>query len=512
MDCMAGLHIAAITNTTSSAMPPKPWANWRNQLPKGKRRLDFDDESRKEPKREAQSGSGGTSTADSRNVNNSRYNRHNEESRPRERSTGERGSGNGGSDRGGSSGGLNTAVHPLLRDLASVPQAAKQGPKRQRKPRSIFDPASLNPYLNQGDVSGQSHKPRPLQLNPQGKYVAQGEQLRERLKKEKEEEEYQRQLALKNLLPDENLGEQLYKPQWPPLIESWDRPYLQTRLYDDFKGEFVYDDEEAPVSIYVQHPVPVLVHRPEVELALHLTKKELKRKRRNERLARHKEKQDRIRLGLDPPPPPKVKLSNLMNVLTNEAIKDPTGVEMKVREQVEERHRQHMKANEERQLTPEQRHEKTKERHERDLGRGVFTTVYRIDSLENGQHQYKVDVNAKQMDLYGMVLYNPRFNLVIVEGGERGIKYYRRLMTSRIDWTQTDQTKQQQSTTQGGSSHISQPFLQSLNRCTVVWEGQLRQLSFKKWSRMYTSSDDEACDLLARFGLENYWREAAAAV
>ncbi|PVH23764.1 hypothetical protein CXQ85_004057 [Candidozyma haemuli] len=353
-----------------------------------KRRLDFDDESRKEPKREAQSGSGGTSTADSRNVNNSRYNRHNEESRPRERSTGERGSGNGGSDRGGSSGGLNTAVHPLLRDLASVPQAAKQGPKRQRKPRSIFDPASLNPYLNQGDVSGQSHKPRPLQLNPQGKYVAQGEQLRERLKKEKEEEEYQRQLASKNLLPDENLGEQLYKPQWPPLIESWDRPYLQTRSYDDFKGEFVYDDEEAPVSIYVQHPVPVSVHRPEVESALHLTKKELKRKR--------------------------LKLSNLMNVLTNEAIKDPTGVEMKVREQVEERHRQHMKANEERQLTPEQRHEKTKERHERDLGRGVFTTVYRIDSLENGQHQYKVDVNAKQMDLYGMVLYNPRFNLVIL--------------------------------------------------------------------------------------------------
>lgn len=347
-----------------------------------------------------------------------------------------------------------------------------------------------------------SHRPRPLQLNPQGKYIAQGEQLREKLKKEKEEEEHRRRLREKNLLPDESIGEHLYQRQFPPLIEWWDRPYLQTRLYDDFKGEFVLDNEEAPVSIYIQHPVPVLNERHEVEPGLFLTKKELKRKRRNERLARHQEKQDRIRLGLDPPPPPKVKLSNLMNVLTNEAIKDPTGVEMKVRQQVEERYKQHMKTNEKRRLTPEQRHEKTKQRLERDLDRGIFTTVYRVDSLDNKQHQFKVDINAKQMELHGVMLFNPRFNLVIVEGGEKAIKFYKRLMTARIDWNEKSQAE---------GSPDSQPILQpSRNSCTIVWEGQIKQLSFKKWLRMYTSTDNEAIDLLARFGVDNYWREAAA--
>ncbi|PIS50164.1 hypothetical protein CJI97_004854 [Candidozyma auris] len=436
--------------------------NWRDKLPKGKRRLDFDDEPAPPKKAPPKTPSASQSKQPS--------------------------------------GGLNVEVHPLLRDLASVPQAQK-GPGK-RKARSVFDPAALNPYLNQSDVRAPSHRPRPLQLNPQGKYIAQGEQLREKLKKEKEEEEHRRRLREKNLLPDESIGEHLYQRQFPPLIEWWDRPYLQTRSYDDFKGEFVVDNEEAPVSIYIQHPVPVSNERHEVEPGLFLTKKELKRKRRNERLARHQEKQDRIRLGLDPPPPPKVKLSNLMNVLTNEAIKDPTGVEMKVRQQVEERYKQHMKTNEERRLTPEQRHEKTKQRLERDLDRGIFTTVYRVDSLDNKQHQFKVDINAKQMELHGVMLFNPRFNLVIVEGGEKAIKFYKRLMTARIDWNEKSQAE---------GSPDSQPISQpSKNSCTIVWEGQIKQLSFKKWSRMYTFTDNEAIDLLARFGVDNYWREAAA--
>ncbi|PSK34661.1 hypothetical protein C7M61_005021 [Candidozyma pseudohaemuli] len=454
-------------------MPPSLGANWRLQLPRGKRRLDFDDEPTKDKKREVKPPSKSQPNITINNTNtpssSGSQSRQHDRAPLSKSSTSQKDQKNDGPRLG-----LNTEVHPLLRDLAAVPQA-QGGPK---KPRSIFDPASLNPYLNQTAAGALTHRPRPLSLNPQGKYVAQGDQLREKLKKEVAEEKRKNELASKNLLPDENIGEQLYKPQWPPLIESWDRPFLQKRLYDEFKGEFVYDSEEAPVSIYIQHPVPVYVNRTEVELALHLTKKEMKRKRRNERLARHKEKQDRIKLGLDPPPPPKVKLSNLMNVLTNEAIKDPTGVEMKVRQQVEERHRQHMKVNEERQLTQEQRHEKIHQRHERDLSRGVFTTVYRVDKMDSKQ-QYKVDINAKQMELHGMVLFNPRFNLVIVEGGEKAIKFYRRLMTSRIDWD-------------------SQP---NGSPCEVVWEGQLRHLSFKKWSRMYTSSDEEATTLLARFGL-----------
>lgn len=43
-----------------------------------------------------------------------------------------------------------------------------------------------------------------------------------------------------------------------------------------------------------------------------------------------KDKQDRVLLGIEPPPPPKVKISNLMRVLMNEAVQDPTQIEKQV--------------------------------------------------------------------------------------------------------------------------------------------------------------------------------------
>ncbi|ODV68401.1 Pre-mRNA-splicing factor 3 [Hyphopichia burtonii NRRL Y-1933] len=337
------------------------------------------------------------------------------------------------------------------------------------------------------------HKPRPLQLNPQGKHIAKANELRQRLKEEELERQRIEDIRLKGLLPDENLAEHLYKPQYPPIVEWWDRPYLSEMKYG---SELKLDSEEAPVSIYIQHPVlippPWESHLSE-EKAMYLTKKEMKRIRRNDRQQKHKDQQDRIKLGLDAPPPPKVKLSNLMNVLTNEAIKDPTGVEMKVKQEVEERYQKHMQENEERKLTKDEKHDKIKRQHEQDLQKGYFTTVYKVQTLQDPQHFFKVDMNAKQLDFVGVILLNPRFNLIIVEGGLKNINFYKKLMTRRIKWTQGGQLED-----------LSQ------NQCDVLWEGQLKQLHFKKWSVMHSSNDDEAYMVLNKFGCENYWREAVA--
>lgn len=398
------------------------------------------------------------------------------------------------------SGGLNVQIHPLLRDMATVPTISKNHNPLKPNVRSIFDPTALNPYLSQesaGQVS--SHRPRAFNLNPKGKYIAQAEELRLKAEEQRIVEAKRAEKEAKGLIHDENIREVLYKPQSTPLIEWWDKPFLQTRLYDEFfnqKKSFVLDSEDAPVSVYIQHPVPISApweRHAGPEKAMYLTKKEMKRVRRNERQARHKEKQDRIKLGLDPPPPPKVKLSNLMNVLTNEAIKDPTGVEMKVRKEVEDRLQKHLKENEKRQLTTEQKHDKIKQQHENDLSKGYFTTVYRVESLEDPQQFFKVDINAKQLDLFGIILKNPRFNLVIVEGGAKGIKFYKKLMTQRIEWTKSS-----------SGVDVAQ------NKCTLIWEGQLKDLLFRKWSTMYSSNDDDAYKVLNKFGLENYWREACA--
>ena len=48
----------------------------------------------------------------------------------------------------------------------------------------------------------------------------------------------------------------------------------------------------------------------------------------------------------------------------------------------------------------------------------------------------------------------------------------------------------------------------SNNKCLLLWEGQIKEIKFKKWSIMKTSNDDEAFEVLNRFGVINYWREA----
>lgn len=373
--------------------------------------------------------------------------------------------------------GLQTEIHPLLRDIVAVPAA--QNPLKNT--RRTFDPKALNPYLDQRTI-GKGRRHKPFQLNEQGKYIEKGNALRARVAQEDAEAARKRDAAARGLLPDEAKGEHLYKEPQPPAVEWWDRPYLSLRLYSTDK-DFILDDEDAPVTLYIQHPVPIPPpeQRTHATQRLFLTKKERKRMRRNERHLKHQEKQDRIKLGLDPPPPPKVKLSNLMNVLTNEAIQDPTGVEMRVRKEIDERFAKHMEENEKRKLTKEERHEKTREKQERDHFKGAYLTVYRVLSLADPQHFFKVDKNGKDVGLKGAVVIHPKLCLVVAEGGAKATKFYKRLMTHRIKWGEVE--------------------------CKVLWEGQLPEPSYRYWS-VKRVEDEELHEVLEKLHLGQFWRLA----
>lgn len=391
--------------------------------------------------------------------------------------------------------GLDIELHPLLRNIGTTVQLPKNhNPVKQTSRKKWFDPTALNPYVDQSDIT-KKHT-RLLKFNKQGKFIAQGEKLREKLKVEAEEKQKHEELKQKGLLPDHNLGEELYKPEQSPSIEWWDKPYLKDNNYSRIGDEsrVVLDNDDQPVTFYIQHPALDTSNAENYNemKPMYLTKKERKRIRRNDRQIRHQEKQDRIKLGLDPPPPPKVKLSNLMNVLTNEAIKDPTAVEKRVKQEMQERINKHMAENESRKLTKEERHEKLLTKQEKDLNKGVFTTVYKINKLTNPKHLFKLDISAKEENLYGICLKNPRFNIVIVEGGEKSINQYKKLMMNRIKWTQ--------SPLQGSTEDLSQ------NKCELVWEGAIPELNFQKWSIMHSRNDEEALNVLKKFHLEKYWR------
>lgn len=143
-----------------------------------------------------------------------------------------------------------------------------------------------------------------------------------------------------------------------------------------------YDETDKPrtISNLFEHPIqmkaPTESDRPEV-LPTFLTKKEREKLRRLTRREVHLEKVERLHLGLDPPPEPKIKMSNLMRVLGQQQVQDPTKIEAYVREQMTKRQKAHVEANAARQLTHEQRKEKIRRKIQEDTSRGVQVALYR---------------------------------------------------------------------------------------------------------------------------------------
>ena len=61
---------------------------------------------------------------------------------------------------------------------------------------------------------------------------------------------------------------------------------------------------------------------------------------------------------------------------------------------------------------------------------------FRIDNLSNPQHKYKVETNATQFLFTGLMLLAKENNIVIVEGGPKGLRKFKRLMMVRMKWNE----------------------------------------------------------------------------
>ena len=86
---------------------------------------------------------------------------------------------------------------------------------------------------------------------------------------------------------------------------------------------------------------------------------------------------EKVRLGLEKPPEPKVKISNLMRVLGNEAIQDPTKMEAHVRKQIADRAQKHVVSNKSRKLTRDQKKAKSIRKIGEDTALAVHVAIYK---------------------------------------------------------------------------------------------------------------------------------------
>eukprot|EP00049_Salpingoeca_infusionum_P014325 m.267693 g.267693 ORF g.267693 m.267693 type:complete len:558 (+) comp15645_c0_seq6:2013-3686(+) len=287
-------------------------------------------------------------------------------------------------------------------------------------------------------------------------------------------------------------------PSIVPDVEWWDQVVLEGG-YDN-----IGRDSYPEITSLVQHPLEFdAPNAKKTEpLPVYLTKKEFKKMRRRRRKAEHEEKQEKIRLGLIEPPAPKVKISNLMRVLGTEAVQDPTKIEAMVREQMQLRQQAHQEHNEKNKLTKEQRSAKRAKKLEEDVEGGVTVAVFRVRSLRNESHKFKVDKNAKQLNLTGVAVMTDGANVIVVEGGPKSIKKYKRLLMHRIKW-QADAAYMNDEDDEDDED--ADDAGTKLDDCQLVWEGMALRPSFRDFRMKLFASEALAREFMDKRKCAQYW-------
>lgn len=444
-------------------------------------------------------------------------------------------------------GGLNVGLHPALEDLASWKPQGKDknatGSSGTQRPSATISNKNgqRNPYIDESATaqssSNRNREPKRLVFNQKGKYIQQANALRKQEALEAMKKRIAEQTRKAGI--DEDLDtEKNFLVQEPPLIEWWDEGLIDGSSYEaiDLPGNLKISSPDSIVTEYVQHPVAL--EPPQDRLApapkpMYLTSKEQAKIRRQRRMADGKEMQAKIRLGLVPAPPPKVKKGNLMRVLGDGmysrstspllhhgiannfvvAVKDPTAVEARVNREIAERHQKHVDTNEDRKLTKEDKQDKLTANQQKDAEKGIHVLVLKITSLANGQHRYKIGVNAEQLALTGTCIMHPKFNLLVVEGGAWAINKYKKLMLNRIDWTENAPSRDRDGKNATRDWLLAEDAKgelkdMSLNKCTLIFEGEQKARGFRKWGSKVCETDAEARDALSRAKMESFWTMA----
>eukprot|EP00040_Diaphanoeca_grandis_P011716 m.60073 g.60073 ORF g.60073 m.60073 type:complete len:632 (-) comp22796_c0_seq1:215-2110(-) len=360
----------------------------------------------------------------------------------------------------------------------------------ERKKRSGFA------FHNQGDFVALASKKRAQ---------AQLEKLQEEIAKASKRTGISSATKLALIAPFKNDTEDLVVPDF----EWWDRPLLRVHgqnSYTFLDGNMADEKKFPSITHLIQHPILV---QPPAEgaaappIKIMLTKKERKKIRSQRRKAEEKEKQEQIRLGLMDAPAPKVSKNNFMSVLTSDAVADPTRVEAIVAKQMAMRQRKHNEANDERSLSKEEKKERkiVKLKETAATENQIKIAVFRVNDLSDGKNKYKVNENAKQLYLTGVCLMSKPeanlLNLVVVEGGPKGIKNYKKLMMSRIKWSIDDD--------ESSDEEDGDEPKKVKNKCTLVWEGTAEKRAFSKFESKMARSEEWARELFNMHGVPQYW-------
>ncbi|NXX57052.1 PRPF3 protein, partial [Scopus umbretta] len=376
-------------------------------------------------------------------------------------------------------------------------QQLKEKPSEDMESNTYFDPrVSITPAQRQK---------RTFKFHEKGKFEKIAQRLRTKAQLEKLQAEISQAARKTGIHTSTKLAlitpKKELKEGEIPEIEWWDSYIIPNGL--DLKGGTSSKrDEYFGITNLVEHPAqlnppgtaPVLV-----DFAAKLDTKY------SGRLAlggvnQHATCSTAAQRLFSPPVSLAVRISNLMRVLGTEAVQDPTKVEAHVRAQMAKRQKAHEEANAARKLTAEQRKAKKVKKLKEDVSQGVHIAVYRVRNLSNPAKKFKIEANAGQLYLTGVVVLHKDVNVVVVEGGPKAQKKFKRLMLHRIKWDE------QTSNTKGEDDDESdEESVKKTNKCSLVWEGTAKDRSFGEMKFKQCPTENMAREHFKKHGAEHYW-------
>ncbi|SCM25903.1 U4/U6 small nuclear ribonucleoprotein PRP3, putative [Plasmodium chabaudi chabaudi] len=294
------------------------------------------------------------------------------------------------------------------------------------------------------------------------------------------------------------------------------------------------------ITKYIEHPVPLNAVKKDESLNtphMFLTPLERKKLRKRKRQEKEREKQDKIRIGLIPPPPPKMKLSNLMRVLGNSAVAQPSRIELQVREQMKERELRHFQQNQERKLKPEEKSKKKINKWKSNPDEENEVLVIYITKVNNKKHIFKININAQQLHLTGVFVMTVLYNFIIVEGKHISIERYKRLIFRRIKWDEdemegdedeeagddmgngnNDENRNKSKTNyefddnnnntnfeNNGDTDFSMINRERGVNCSLIWSGTTKKKNFLNWKILVAKTEMEVTEYLKEHDAMHYF-------
>jgi len=268
----------------------------------------------------------------------------------------------------------------------------------------------------------------------------------------------------------------------------------------------------------IQHIVPIesIAKQDAPQPVLHLTKAELKRRRKLRRQNKQRELQDLQAAGLIPAPEPRLTLQNFIKVLGDQAFLDPSKHEQKVVAQIQARQEAHLQRNQEKKLTKEQRAAKVDSKLQSQVDSAVakaqvHVALFFVKNASHPYHRAKLDLNARQWKITGGVLECPAVSTccVIAEGSSQAISKYIRLLTVRMNWTtgpdggeiEDDVGEGKEGDVESAVRHKFDPT----NRCELVWQGMVTKRNYNHFSFQAGETPDQCRKILKQKGQAIYW-------